>query len=136
MPRFSPFFYILKMWVKCKKITSIGDFGDFWVCKKMSDSFYWREFLGLFWLHFYCFFIINYLLKMIIPLVFADYSVKKWVIYYEVGKKNTSLVEKWVIYYKVGDIFLRISVIIIFSTDIRQLKQCCWNNISMFHWLF
>ena len=33
-------------------------------------------------------FIINLLLKMIIPFIFADYFVKKWVIYYEVGKKN------------------------------------------------
>ena len=34
-------------------------FRGFLSLKKMSDSFYWREFLGLFWLHFYCFFIIN-----------------------------------------------------------------------------
>ena len=33
-------------------------------------------------------FIINLFLKMIIPLFFADYFVKKWVIYSEVGKKN------------------------------------------------
>ena len=31
------------------------------------------------------FFIINLLLKMVILLFFADYFVKKWVIYYEVG---------------------------------------------------
>ena len=37
---------------------------------------------------FFRLFIINLLLKMIIPLIFADYFVKKWVIYYEVGKKK------------------------------------------------
>ena len=40
---------------------------------------------------FFRLFIINLLLKMIIPLIFADYFLKKWVIYYEVGKKKLQL---------------------------------------------
>ena len=38
-------------------------------------------------LHFHAFYY-QFVTKMIIPLIFADYFVKKWVIYYEVGKKN------------------------------------------------
>ena len=41
--------------------------------------------IGLLLTTFLLLFIINLLLKMIIPLIFADYFVKKWVIYYEAG---------------------------------------------------
>ena len=50
---------------------------------------------------------------MIIPLIFANYFVKKWVIYYEVGKKNYIFGRKVSHVGEVGDNFLRISVTII-----------------------
>ena len=56
----------------------------------MSDNFYSVYFLWNWVLLTTLFrlFIINLLLKMIIPLIFADYFVKKWVSHYEVAKKN------------------------------------------------